>query len=131
MRSGEIGPKLKTPQQAWALWHFLVNDPAAGCHPLNLVRVDDSGISYTVSVLDSAVKHVRYCFYAAVGVPRKAGDVISLVIRMEVIQQQERIQFWDMLISESALQTYAGALESRNASPYLSHLAYGVHVPTI
>jgi hypothetical protein len=49
--------------------------------------VDDASISYAVSMLHPAVKHVRYRLDTAVRVPRKSGDVITLIIRMKVIQQ--------------------------------------------
>jgi hypothetical protein len=64
-----------------------MNDPAAGCHPLNFIRVDDATVSHAVSVLHPAVKHVRYCLNTAVRVPGKACDVVTLIIRMKVIQQ--------------------------------------------
>ena len=54
-RGRKIAPQLKSvhPSGVIALGHFLVNDAAAGSHPLHVARADDSVVAHAVAVLDA------------------------------------------------------------------------------
>jgi len=56
-----------------AFWHFLVNDPATGGHPLNVAGSNCATIADTVAVLNRSGKNVSDRLNAAVGVPWEAG----------------------------------------------------------
>ena len=75
-----------------SLWHFLVNDAAAGGHPLNVARVDGAAVADAVSVLDAAGEDVGNRFDPAMGMPRKPGEVVGGVVVPEVVEQKKGIE---------------------------------------
>jgi len=75
-----------------ALRHLLMNNPAAGRHPLNIAGSNDTAISDAVPVFDSTRKNVGDGFDATVGVPREAGQIIFRLIVSEIVQEEKRIK---------------------------------------
>ena len=59
-----------------ALGHLLVQDAAAGGHPLHVARGHLALVAEAVAVLDGAGEHVGDRFDAAVRMPRESGQVI-------------------------------------------------------
>src|SRR5205823_3366252 len=74
---GEVGPELEAVHAAGgvALGHFLVDDAAAGGHPLDFAGADGALVSEAVGVVNGAGEDVGDGFDAAVRVPGEAGEV--------------------------------------------------------
>ena len=74
LRSRQIGPQLKPVHGTIgiAFGHFLVDDAAAGGHPLNVTRGDHPCVAQAVPMFHIAFGDVGNRFYAAVRMPGKA-----------------------------------------------------------
>ena len=94
MRGRQIGPQLKTPHQAILLpfRHFLVNNAAAGRHPLYIPGAYYAGIPHTVAMLYPTLEHISYSLNAPVRVPGKTPYIVPRIAGMEVIQEKEGVQ---------------------------------------
>src|SRR5262249_60517086 len=77
-RGGQVGPELETVHAAMyvALRHFLVEDAAAGRHPLHVASPKRTLVAKTVLVLHRAGKHIGDGLDAAMWVPGKASTVV-------------------------------------------------------
>ena len=95
------------------LGHFLVDDPTAGRHPLDVAGGDAALVAQAVAVLDRAGQHISDSLDAAMRMPRKAGQVILRDVVAEIVQQQERIELGGVAETESAAQTHARAFQRR------------------
>src|SRR5580658_6998510 len=93
------------------LRHLLVDDAAACSHPLNVSRSNDATVSDAVSVLHRSSKDIGNCLDAAMGMPRKASQIIGGNVITEIIEQQERIKVRRIVEAECAAQMYSRALE--------------------
>src|SRR5213595_60027 len=118
---GEVRPELETPHPALAvaLRHLLVDDAAAGGHPLHVPRRDDAAVPEAVPVLHVAGEDVRDRLDAAVRVPGEPADVLGRVVRTEVVEEEERVELRYLVVAEHALQADAGALDGRFCLPDL------------
>ncbi len=89
----QVGPELEAVHRALrvALGHLLVDDAAAGGHPLHVARGDDAAVAQAVAVLDVAAQDVGDGLDAAVGMPGEALEVVVGLVRAEVVEQQERV----------------------------------------
>ena len=96
-----------------ALGHLLVDDSAAGGHPLNIAGGDGAVIAHAVAVLHRSGQDIRDGLDAAVGMPREARQVLLRHIVAEVVEQQERVEVGGVAEAERAAQMHAGAFESR------------------
>jgi hypothetical protein len=96
-----------------AFRHLLVQDAAAGRHPLHIPGSHFALIAQAVAVFDGAGKHVGNSFDTAVGMPRKSRPVVVRVVVAEIVQQQEWIEILGLAEPESALQLDARALDRR------------------
>ena len=77
---GSIDPELETGEHPLgALRHLLVDDPAAGVHPLHISRPDDPLIAEGVAVGDLSVQDVRDGLDPPVRVPREPCDVVRRI----------------------------------------------------
>ena len=94
-----------------ALWHFLMKDAAAGRHPLHVARAQAPAIPETVAMLDSPREYIGDRLDAAMGVPRKPGQIFVGVVVAKVVEQQERVVFGCVAEPERAAQLHPGALE--------------------
>ena len=68
-----------------------------------LVQAKEIGyplVAKAVTVLNITVKNVRDRFDAAMRVPRKARHIGVWIVRVEVIQQQERVKFRHLMVAE-------------------------------
>jgi hypothetical protein len=79
------------PTRLIALRHFLMNDAAAGRHPLNIASADRATVTETIAMLDRADEHVRDRFDAPMRVPGKARQVVFRDVIAKVVEQQEGI----------------------------------------
>src|SRR5690348_856372 len=77
-RGGQVGPQLETVHAALCvtLRHFLVEDTAAGCHPLHVAGTKGALVAETVLVLHRSGKHIGDGLNAAMWVPRKASTIV-------------------------------------------------------
>src|SRR4029077_6999463 len=112
-RRRQVGPELEAVHAALriALRHFLVQDAAAGGHPLHVARAEIAAIAQAVAVLDIAGKNVGDGLDAAMRGPGKAGAIILRPFVAEIVEQQERIGGFGFAEAEGAAQLDAGALD--------------------
>src|SRR2546423_6878190 len=110
----QIGPELKAVHAAVriASGHFLVEDAAAGGHPLDVAGAHAAAIAETVAVVDGAGEHVGDRLDAAMRMPRKPGEIVVGVFAAEIVEQQERIEIARVAEAEGAAELHAGAFES-------------------
>ena len=111
-----------------ALGHLLVDDAAAGRHPLDVARADDALVAHAVAVLDRAAEHVGDRLDAAVGVPGEAGQVLGRIVLAEVVEHQEGIEQRDFAEAEAAAEVDARPFERGLADEDLLDLSGLVHV---
>jgi hypothetical protein len=88
-----------------------MNDPAAGCHPLDVAAAKRAAVPETVPVLDGSGQHVGNRLDPAMGMPRESGKVLVGIVVSKVVEQQERIELGRIAEAERAAQMDAGALE--------------------
>ena len=103
---GKIGPELEAPHAARLIpfRHLLMDDPAAGRHPLDVTGADHPLVSHTVSVFDPSVQDVRDRLDPPVGVPGEALQVIPRIVRTEIVEKQKRIELRPLVETEQPLQ---------------------------
>jgi hypothetical protein len=94
------------------LGHLLVQDTAAGRHPLHVSGGHFALVPQAVAVFDGAGKHVGDRLNTAVGMPWESRPVVVRVVIAKIIQQQEWIEIFRLAESEGALQLDAGAFNS-------------------
>jgi hypothetical protein len=58
----------------------------------------------------------------SMGMPGKAGKIITGIIRAEVVKEQEWVQIGNLIVSESTLKTDAGSLDSGFTFPCFIYL---------
>src|SRR5580704_16162803 len=111
-RRRQIGPELEAVHAALrvALRHFLVQNAAAGSHPLYVAGAEVAAIAQAVAVLDIAGQYISNGLDAAMRMPGKAGAIIFRPVVAEIVEQQERIGGLGFAEAERAAQLYAGAL---------------------
>jgi hypothetical protein len=68
-----------------------------------------------VAMLHMAFEHIGHGFEAAVGVGRKACDVVRGVVRAKLIEHEEGVEAAKIAAPEDALELYASAVASRLA----------------
>jgi hypothetical protein len=114
-RRWEVRPELKAVHAPLlvALRHLLVQDAAAGGHPLDVAVAQPAAIAKAVAVLDGTGEDVGDRLDTAVRMPRKTGQVIPRIVVAEIVEQQEWIEFRRVAKAEPALQPDAGAFERR------------------
>ena len=112
-RRRQIGPELEAVHAALlvALRHFLMQDAAAGRHPLHVAGAEIAAIAQAVAVLDVAGEHIGDGLDAAMRMPREAGEIFVRPVVAEIVEQQERVEFGGVAEAERAAQMHAGALD--------------------
>ena len=96
-----------------AVRHFLVDDAAAGGHPLHVARGDGSLVAHAVAVIHAPREDVRDRLDAAVGMPGKAGEVVLGSLVPEVIEEKEGIEALRLAETECAAELDAGPFHGR------------------
>ena len=94
-----------------AFGHLLVEDAAAGGHPLDVARSHAALVAEGVAVGDFAGQDVGDGLDAAMRVPGEAGEVVRGVLVAEIIQQEERIELLCFAETEGALELNARTLD--------------------
>lgn len=72
--------------RAFKVGHFLVEDTAAGSHPLDLSSPKRPPISQAVAVVDCAGENVCDRFYAAMRVQGESGDIVVWIFVPEIVK---------------------------------------------
>src|SRR5882762_6612224 len=96
-----------------ALGHLLMDDAAAGGHPLDVAGGDGAAIPHAVAVLDGPGEHVGDGLDAAVRMPRKARQIILRNIVTKIVEQEERVKVRGVAEAERAAQVYARTFHRR------------------
>src|SRR6266705_337905 len=78
------GPALVT------VGHLLVDDAAAGGHPLHIARGDHARVAEAVAVLDRAAQHVGDGLHPAVGMPWEPVRILVGIVGTEIVEEKER-----------------------------------------
>src|ERR1700757_3892338 len=113
-RGGKICPELESVHAAGrvALGHFLMNDTAAGGHPLHVSGGDGAVIPHAVAMFDGSGEHISDGLNAAMWMPGKAGQVVFGHVIAKVVEQQEGIEFVSVAKAKGAAEMDSGALQS-------------------
>ncbi len=85
-------------------WHLLVQNAAAGGHPLNVPGGHPALVAQAVSVRHLSSQHIRDGLDSAVRVPRKPGNVVCRILVSKIVEQQKWIEFLGLSKPEGALQ---------------------------
>ena len=103
-RRGQVRPQLEAVHAALrvTLRHLLVEDAAAGGHPLHVAGAQRAAVAEAVAVLDRAGQHVGDGLDAAVRMPREAGPVVLGPVVAEIVEQQERVELAGVAEAEGA-----------------------------
>jgi hypothetical protein len=94
-----------------AFGHFLMNDAAAGGHPLNISGCDSAFISHAVTVLDGSSENIGDGFNSAMWMPRKSGEIVSGNIVAEIVEQEKGIEVGRIVKTECAAKMHSGAFD--------------------
>ncbi len=91
-----------------ALRHLLVEDAAAGRHPLDVAGAEPAAIAEAVAVLDRAGEHIGDGLDAAMRMPGEAGEVVLGPVVAEIVEEQERIELGGLAEAEGAVELDPG-----------------------
>ena len=113
LRRRKIGPELEAVHAASriALGHFLVDDAAAGGHPLHVAGGDGAAVPHAVAVFDGSGEDVGDGLDAAVRMPGKSGKIVLGNVVAEIVEEQEGIEVMRVAETESAAEMDSGAFE--------------------
>jgi hypothetical protein len=113
LRRWKIGPQLEAMHASGlvALGHFLMDDSAARCHPLDVSGRDCAAVAEAVVVLHGSGEDIRDGLDSAVRVPGEAGQVIIWNIVAEIVEKQERVEIGCVAEAECAAEVHACAFE--------------------
>ena len=90
-----------------------MHDAAPRGHPLQVARPNLAGISHRIPMTNGARQQVRHRFDAAMRMQRKTRLVIGGIFRLEMIQQQKRIEVIQRMRADAAFEPNAGAFDDR------------------
>src|SRR4051812_12436317 len=96
-----------------ALWHLLMQDAAAGGHPLHVACTHAALVAEAVAMLHRSGEHIRDGFDAAMWMPRETGHVVLRVVVAEVIEQQKGIELVRLAEAEGTLQANSRTFHGR------------------
>src|SRR2546422_11745171 len=93
--------------------HLLMEDPAAGGHPLHVTGSQGALVTEAVTVVHRPREDIGDGFDPAMGVPGEPGEVILGVLVTKVVEQQKGIEFFGVPKAERAAQPHAGSIDGR------------------
>src|SRR6059036_1770116 len=95
------------------LRHFLVDDPAARRHPLDIARRNGAAVAHAVAMVHRSCEDVGDGLDAAMRVPGKACQIIFWNVIAEVIEEKKRIEVGSITEAKCTAQVHACAFQSR------------------
>src|SRR5579864_1438325 len=101
------------PPSMIALRHLLVNDAAAGGHPLHITSADHAVVAHAVAVGYGSGQHVRDRLDSPVRMPRESGQIVLRNIVAEIVEEEEGIEVFCVSKTECSPKMHARTLESR------------------
>src|SRR6185369_15630509 len=90
---------------------LLVQDAAAGGHPLNVSRRHLPLVPKAVAMCHLARQHIRNRLNAAVGMPRESSQIVRWILVPKIVEQQERIELLCFAETKGTLQLNARTLD--------------------
>jgi hypothetical protein len=66
-------------------------------------------------MLHLAVQDIGDGLDPAMGMPGEAPQILLRIVGMEIVQQEKRIQFWDVLEAERPFEMYPSPFQRRPA----------------
>src|SRR5260221_8763342 len=94
-----------------ALGHLLMQNAAAGSHPLHVAGAHFPFVAQAISMLDLAGQHISDGLDAPVRMPGKAGKIVRRIVVAKIVEQKERIVFLRLAETESAAELHPRAFE--------------------
>src|SRR5262249_10136197 len=119
----QVGPELEAVHgpALVPVGHLLVDDTAAGGHPLHIARGDHTRVAEAVAVLDRAAQHIGDGLHPAVRMPWEPMHVLVGIIGTEIVEEQERIVLRWWTEADRPMEMDACTFDS---GATLEHLAY-------
>jgi len=104
-RRWQICPQLETvhPALRVALGHFLMQNAAAGRHPLHVARAQLALVAEAVTVFHGSRQNIGDRFNPAMRMPGEAAEIVSRVFIAEIVEQKEWVKVLRLAKSERAL----------------------------
>ncbi len=129
LRGGQVRPQLESTHPAPVVTprHLLVDDAAAGRHPLHVAAPDGARVPEGVPVVDLALEHVGDGLDAAMGMPGESRAVERGIVATEIVKHEEGIEKGLLAGAEGPAKMHAGAFYRRPAGLYTLDLPYRVH----
>ncbi len=106
-----------------SLGHLLVQDAAAGGHPLHVARRHPALVAQAVAVRHFPRQHIGDGLNAPVRMPRKSSHVVRRILIAKIVQQQKRIELLGLPEAKGALQLHPCSLDGWFGFKYLLHCA--------
>src|SRR5581483_1401705 len=103
------------------LRHLLVQDAAPGGHPLDVAGADRPPVAERVAVPHLAAAHDRDRLDAAVRMVRESRLVVGGGDRLEVVEQQERVEVVERAGADAAPEVDPGPFDDRLRRDHVGH----------
>src|SRR5579863_2910257 len=94
-----------------AFRHLLMNDAAAGGHPLHVAGADHAAVADAVAVGYRPRQHIGDGLNATMRMPRKSREIVLGNIVAEIVKQEEWIEILGVAEPERPPQMYPSAFE--------------------
>src|SRR5215472_8471723 len=110
-RRGKVGPQLESVHAAGlvALGHLLMDDAAAGGHPLHVTRGDYAAISHAVAVLHSSRQYIGNGLNAAMRMPWEPGQIVFRNVIAKIVEQEKRVEVLGVSETKGPAEMHASA----------------------
>src|SRR5262245_27113243 len=107
-RRGQVRPELEPvhPPPGGAFRHFLMEEAAAGRHPLDVAGTQRAAIAEAVAVIHRPGQDIGDGLDSAVRMPRKSGAIVLRALVAEIVEQQERIEVSGIAEAERPAQLH-------------------------
>ncbi len=126
---GQIGPQLKAVHHSLGvpLGHFLVDDPTARGHPLDVAGGDNALIAHAVAVLHVAFEHVGDGLDAPVRMPGEPLEIVLRPVIAKIVQEQKGVELRHFAEAEDPLEMHPGPFEGGFGLQDLADISGGCH----
>ncbi len=97
-----------------------MDDAAPGRHPLHAAGDQLAPVADVILMAHGAGQHVGHGLEAPVRMIGEAGEVVVGPVRLELVEQEERVEMIEILGADHARETHAGAVGRRLPSDDLA-----------